>query len=112
MLAYFMNLSYNDIPATFNTYLFKDGPMYPCHQLKSHQLPQKSIYQEQSKYYHAIVEPLIKNHNTTNTTDTNNHLRIAFNWHGNRDNGMDKWQRGVDLSLFSKLFFFTKYHMD
>ena len=24
MLAYFMNLSYNDIPATFNTYLFKE----------------------------------------------------------------------------------------
>ena len=90
MLAYFMNLSYNDIPATFNTYLFKN----------------KSYQYEQTKYYHAIIEPLIKNqnYNTTNTTDTNTHLRIAFNWHGNRDNGMDKWQRGVDLSLFSKLF--------
>merc|ERR1711871_1346358 len=69
-------------------------------------LPQQSIYQEQSKYYHAIVEPLIKNvdHNHNINHNKNTHLRIAFNWHGNRDNGMDKWQRGVDLSLFSKLF--------
>mgnify|MGYP001338228074 CR=1 FL=1 len=78
MLAYYLKLDYKDI--YFNDYLSSGiSKAY------------KNDY-----FYTSKVKPLLRR--------PKQNFNIVINWHGNRDNGMDRWQRGISLEKLKPLF--------
>ena len=79
-LAYYLDLDYENI--YFKPYLL--------------QMINKNNYEP--FFYKNHIQRYIDNH------DVKYRKVIAFNWHGNRKNGLDRWQRGVPLTEFEPLF--------
>ena len=78
MLAYYLKLDYKDI--YLNDYLSTGiNKAY------------KNDY-----FYRTKVKPILRS--------PKKYFNIVINWHGNRDNGMDRWQRGISLENLKPLF--------
>ena len=77
-ISYYLNMEYKDI--YFNDYLSKGID---------------KLYKTDS-FFNTNIKPLLR--------QPNKYYNIVINWHGNRDNAMDRWQRGIELNMLKSFF--------